>query len=155
RGLLHFCAVQGRLRFHDVVPRAGVPPAGILRRESVGEGMTSRRGSQTTASRRRRISPWLFLLIPLAAAVPLIPYGVEVSHFAVSMFMQTVTYAIAVLGMVVVLGYTGQINLAQAAFFGFGAYGVALGTVAYGLPFWVSLGLGIGVAAIAGGILGL
>jgi len=69
--------------------------------------------------------------------------------------MQTVTYAIAVLGMVVVLGYTGQINLAQAAFFGFGAYGVALGTVTYGLPFWVSLGMGIGVAAIAGGILGL
>jgi len=60
----------------------------------------------------------------------------EVSHFAVSMFMQAVTYAIAVLGMVVVLGYTGQINLAQAAFFGFGAYGVALGTVSYGLPFW-------------------
>ena len=38
-----------------------------------------------------------------------------------------------------VLGYTGQINLAQAAFFGFGAYAVGLGTVAYGLNFWVSL----------------
>ena len=63
------------------------------------------------------------------------------------MFMQATTYAIAVLGMVVVLGYTGQINLAQAAFFGFGAYGVALGTVTYGLPFWVSLAIGIGIAA--------
>ena len=39
------------------------------------------------------------------------------------------TYAIAVLGMVVVLGYTGQINLAQAAFFGIGAYAVGLGTL--------------------------
>jgi branched-chain amino acid transport system permease protein len=117
--------------------------------------MRSQGGSQTTASRPRRFSPWLLVLIPVAAAVPLIPYATEVSHFAVSMFMQTVTYAIAVLGMVVVLGYTGQINLAQAAFFGFGAYGVALGTVTYGLPFWVSLGMGMGVAAIAGGILGL
>ena len=117
--------------------------------------MRSQGGAHITASRPRRLSPWLLVLIPAAAAVPLIPYATEVSHFAVSMFMQTVTYAIAVLGMVVVLGYTGQINLAQAAFFGFGAYGVALGTVSYGLPFWVSLAMGIGVAAIAGGILGL
>ena len=117
--------------------------------------MRSQGGSHITASRRRRFSRWLLVLIPAAAAVPLLPYATEVSHFAVSMFMQTVTYAIAVLGMVVVLGYTGQINLAQAAFFGFGAYGVALGTVSYGLPFWVSLAMGIGVAAFAGGILGL
>jgi branched-chain amino acid transport system ATP-binding protein/branched-chain amino acid transport system permease protein len=117
--------------------------------------MSSQGSSHITAWRRRRLSPWLLVLIPAAAAVPLLPYATEVSHFAVSMFMQTVTYAIAVLGMVVVLGYTGQINLAQAAFFGFGAYGVALGTVSYSLPFWVSLAMGIGVAAIAGGILGL
>ncbi|HKQ23433.1 MAG TPA: branched-chain amino acid ABC transporter ATP-binding protein/permease [Burkholderiales bacterium] len=117
--------------------------------------MRSQESSRTTLSPSRRLSAWLLVLIPAAAAVPLIPYATEVSHFAVSMFMQTVTYAIAVLGMVVVLGYAGQINLAQAAFFGFGAYGVALGTVSYGLPFWVSFAMGIGVAAIAGGILGL
>jgi len=87
--------------------------------------------------------------------VPLLPYFTHVSNFVLSMFMQATTYAIAVLGMVVVLGYTGQINLAQAAFFGFGAYGVALGTVTYGLSFWVSLAIGIGIAGIAGGILGL
>jgi branched-chain amino acid transport system permease protein len=104
---------------------------------------------------RERLSPWLFVIIPVAIALPLIPFFFEVSHFVQSMFMQATTYAIAVLGMVVVLGYTGQINLAQAAFFGFGAYGVALGTVTYGLPFWVSFAIGIGVAALAGGILGL
>ena len=32
--------------------------------------------------------------------------------------MQTSTWAIAVLGLTVVLGYTGQINLGQAAFWG-------------------------------------
>ena len=52
--------------------------------------------------------------------------------------------------MVVVLGYTGQINLAQAAFFGLGAYGVALGTVGGGLNFWISLALGVGAATVAG-----
>ena len=105
--------------------------------------------------RKRRFSPWPFVLLVIAIAVPLLPYYANVSHFVLSMFMQATTYAIAVLGMVVVLGYTGQINLAQAAFFGFGAYGVALGTVSYGLSFWVSLAIGIGIAGLAGGILGL
>jgi branched-chain amino acid transport system permease protein len=69
--------------------------------------------------------------------------------------MQAATYAIAVLGLTIVLGYTGQINLAQAAFFGIGAYSVALGTTAFGLPFWVALGIGILLAAGAGAMLGL
>jgi branched-chain amino acid transport system permease protein len=107
------------------------------------------------APRARRLSPWPFVLFAIAVAVPLLPYFTHVSNFVLSMFMQATTYAIAVLGMVVVLGYTGQINLAQAAFFGFGAYGVALGTVTYGLSFWVSLAIGIGIAGMAGGILGL
>jgi len=105
--------------------------------------------------RKRRLSLWPLLVFAVAIAVPLLPYYANVSHFVLSMFMQATTYAIAVLGMVVVLGYTGQINLAQAAFFGFGAYGVALGTVSYGLSFWTALALGIGIAGLAGGILGL
>src|SRR5882762_1115310 len=69
--------------------------------------------------------------------------------------MQASTYAIAVLGLTIVLGYTGQINLAQAAFFGIGAYSVALGTTAFGLSFWGALAIGVLVAAVAGAVLGL
>jgi branched-chain amino acid transport system permease protein len=102
-----------------------------------------------------RISlPALIVLAIIAIALPLIPYQLHVSTYVVQMFMQAVTYAIAVLGMVVVLGYTGQINLAQAAFFGLGAYGVALGTVGGGLNFWISLALGVGTATVAGLALG-
>ena len=46
-----------------------------------------------------------------------------------NILMQAATYAIAVFGLSVVLGLCGQINLAQAAFFALGAYGVALGNV--------------------------
>jgi branched-chain amino acid transport system permease protein len=105
---------------------------------------------------QNRISfPALIVLAIVAIALPLIPYQLHVSTYVVQMFMQAVTYAIAVLGMVVVLGYTGQINLAQAAFFGLGAYGVALGTVSGGLNFWISLALGVGAATVAGLALGL
>jgi branched-chain amino acid transport system permease protein len=105
---------------------------------------------------QNRISlPALIVLAIIAIALPLIPYQLQVSTYVVQMFMQAVTYAIAVLGMVVVLGYTGQINLAQAAFFGLGAYGVALGTVSGGINFWISLALGVGAATVAGLALGL
>jgi branched-chain amino acid transport system permease protein len=75
--------------------------------------------------------------------------------YTLNLLMQASTYAIAVLGLTVVLGYSGQINLAQAAFFGIGAYGVALGTTTFGLPFWVALAAGMAVAAVAGAALGL
>jgi branched-chain amino acid transport system permease protein len=60
-----------------------------------------------------------------------------------------------VLGLTIVLGYAGQINLAQAAFFGLGAYSVALGTTAFAAPFWIALAIGVIVAAVAGAVLGL
>lgn len=97
----------------------------------------------------------LVLLAVLAAALPLIPFIFPVSPYVLNIVMQAMTYAIAVLGLTIVLGYTGQINLAQATFFGFGAYAVGLGTLALGLNFWLSLLLGIGVATVAGFLLGL
>ncbi len=74
--------------------------------------------------------------------------------YTLNIVMQAATYAVAVAGLVVVLGYCGQISLAQAAFFGLGAYGVALGTVDYGLPFFAALGAGIALAGVFGVALG-
>ncbi len=99
--------------------------------------------------------PSLIVLAILAIAFPLVPYVLHVSDYVLNIFMNSVSYTMAVLGMVVVLGYAGQINLAQAAFFGIGAYAVGLGTVVWGLHFWVSFVLGLGAAAIAGLVLGL
>jgi branched-chain amino acid transport system permease protein len=75
--------------------------------------------------------------------------------YILNMMMQAATYAIAVMGLVVVLGYCGQISIAQAAFFGLGAYGVALGTVDYGLPFFAALAVGVAFAGLLGLVLGL
>ena len=72
-----------------------------------------------------------------------------------NLLMQASTYAIAVLGLTIVLGYAGQINLAQAAFFGLGAYSVALGTTTFGLPFFPALLVGVALASAAGAVLGL
>ena len=81
--------------------------------------------------------------------------NVKTDGYVANILMQAATYAIAVFGLSIVLGLSGQINLAQAAFFALGAYAVALGTVDYGLSFWLCLALGVALASAAGALLGL
>lgn len=97
----------------------------------------------------------LAMALVFAVALMSLPWTINLSPFVLSMLMQSACYGIAVLGMVVVLGYTGQINLGQAAFFGFGAYGVAIGTTVYGLGFWSALCLGVSISAFAGAVIGM
>lgn len=46
---------------------------------------------------------------------------------------------IVVLGLNLFIGYTGQISLGHAAFFGLGAYGSAIATVTYGVSAWPAM----------------
>src|SRR5476651_2262785 len=73
--------------------------------------------------------------------------------YTMHILVQTACFSIAVFGLTVVLGLCGQINLAQAAFFGFGAYAVGLGTADLHLNFWVALAMGAGVALVMGALL--
>jgi branched-chain amino acid transport system ATP-binding protein/branched-chain amino acid transport system permease protein len=97
--------------------------------------------------------------VPAALVAALLAIGLALlapeQGYVLNILMQAATYAIAVVGLVVVLGYCGQISIAQAAFFGLGAYGVALGTVDYGLNFFIALAVAVVVAAVLGLILGL
>ena len=94
-----------------------------------------------------------FFAASLAAVVAaaMLPFD----GYILNILMQASTFAIAVFGLCVVLGLCGQINLAQAAFFGFGAYAVALGTTGYHLDFWLCVGGGALFALAAGALLGM
>lgn len=59
-------------------------------------------------------------------------------------------YAIAAIGLSILLGNVNQISLGQAGFFGIGAYTVAFFTTAYNWPFWPAAIVGIVVTAIVG-----
>ncbi|WGR91282.1 branched-chain amino acid ABC transporter ATP-binding protein/permease [Bradyrhizobium sp. ISRA435] len=75
--------------------------------------------------------------------------------YVLNILLQATTFSIAVFGLSVVLGLCGQINLAQATFFGFGAYAVGLGTTDLHMSFWPCLVGGCAVALIAGAFLGM
>lgn len=94
----------------------------------------------------------VFILLVLAAMV--VAVAVPKSGYILNISLQATTYAIAVLGLTIVLGLCGQINLAQAAFFGLGAYAVGIGQTEYGINFWVCLLVGTSMAAGFGALLG-
>jgi len=109
------------------------------------------------ASKRSRIPGALGLAayVALAVVAAYLAATVPFSGYTLNILMQATTYAIAVFGLTVVLGMCGQINLAQAAFFGIGAYAVALGTTgSWGLSFWLCLALGLVAAILLGAFLG-
>jgi branched-chain amino acid transport system permease protein len=104
-------------------------------------------------SRRRALGTLAFaaLAVLATALVALVP----MQDYTVHILVQTATFAIAVFGITIVLGLCGQINLAQAAFFGFGAYAVGLGTATLHLNFWIALAMGAGIALAMGALLGM
>ena len=96
----------------------------------------------------------LLAYIALIAVLVYVAATTTFDGYVTNILMQAVTYAVAVMGLTVVLGLCGQINLAQAAFFGLGAYAVGLGTVDYGLSYWICMGLGLIVVFAFGAFLG-
>ncbi len=62
-------------------------------------------------------------------------------------------YALLALGLNVIWGMAGMINLGLAGFFALGAYAAALATVSLGLPIIVGIVIAIASAALAGALL--
>ncbi len=91
------------------------------------------------------------LLIAFLIAAPFIITGKYQQHIMVMCGI----WVIASLALNLILGYTGQLNLAHGTFFGIGAYATALLVQKLGLSFWVALPLGCGITAVFGFLTGL
>ncbi len=64
-------------------------------------------------------------------------------------------YGMLALATNLLIGFGGLLTMAQAAFYGLGAYAYALLTTKLGLPFVVTLPAAIAICAFAGGLFGL
>src|SRR5574337_2026128 len=58
-------------------------------------------------------------------------------------------FALAVVGLNLLMGFAGQVSLGHAGFLGIGAYAVAIGPVHFGAPSWLCL---LGGALLSGAI---
>ena len=91
----------------------------------------------------------------LAAAIAVaLPFLVPKSFYLQIIASAYIT-AIAVYGLNVILGYTGLLNLGHAAFFGIGAYAVALPQTKAGWPFWPALLAGCAASVLLGALVGM
>ena len=113
--------------------------------------MTTERAKKSAAF--PRVKPGYLALALGVVVVALLPL-LFTSRYTTNLLILGAAWGIATLGLVVVLGYTGQISLAQAAFYGLGAYAVALGTTRWGVSWWLALVLGLLAAILAGAVLG-
>jgi branched-chain amino acid transport system permease protein len=89
----------------------------------------------------------LFALVALAALI-VVPNFLK--NYGIHMFTTWLVFIIATMGLNLTVGYAGQKSLGHAAFFGIGAYTVAIFLKA-GLSFW----LGLPVAALFCFVVGL
>lgn len=92
----------------------------------------------------------LATLLVMAAVIAL-PW-IEPDKFTLHILSLIAIASIAAMGLQVLLGYSGQLSIGQAAFYGIGAYTSALLTAKLGVPFPLAL-LGAGIAAAIASLL--
>lgn len=94
----------------------------VARAEERREGRVGWLGGMET---RLRAAPWWAWLTLLVAVIAVLPIGFE-SGYVRRVAFDTVIYMLLALGLNVVVGWGGLLDLAYVAFFGIGAYSYAL-----------------------------
>jgi branched-chain amino acid transport system permease protein len=95
----------------------------------------------------------LWLLIGLIILFGVIPF--VSSSYMLYIFNIIGIYAIAAIGLNLLIGYTGQISLGHGAFFGVGAYTAAILSTTLNFPFWLAVPAAGLMTAAVGIVFGL
>jgi branched-chain amino acid transport system permease protein len=124
---------------------------------------------EQAAARRARLGWWGRALERLEVANPLLIAGILVlvaalvplltsNEYIIRVAGNVCLFALLALGLNVVVGYAGLLDLGYVAFYGLGGYGYAMlssGQFGLHLPTWVSIPLVVALAALFGLLLGL
>jgi branched-chain amino acid transport system permease protein len=95
------------------------------------------------------------IALALLGAVVLVAPAFLFSGFHLFQLTMTAVYAVAILGLDIVTGYTGQVSLGHGAFYAIGAYVAAILMTDFGWPYWATLPVAGVASAIVGFLVGL
>jgi len=96
--------------------------------------------------------PWIRIVLGLIAACVL-PFFISNYHvFQASMVL---SYAIALVGMNILIGYSGQISLGHGAFLAIGAYTSAILMDKMNIPYWMTIPIAAFICLVVGFLFGL
>lgn len=98
------------------------------------------------------LSKWYTKILILLFCL-LVPFIVH-SNYAMRVIIYIGLYIILALGLNVVMGFTGLLNIGHAAFYAIGAYTTAILMVNYGMVFWFTIPIGMVLGILFGIILG-
>jgi branched-chain amino acid transport system permease protein len=84
--------------------------------------------------------------------IALLPLMFSSAYWRTNLIVCAINVLLAI-GLDFVLGYAGQLNIGQSAFYGIGAYASTLLIMKLALPFWVAFALGVAISGIAGALL--
>lgn len=90
-----------------------------------------------------------FWLVVVAIVIGLLPMILTDSYWQTNLVVCAVNVLLAI-GLDFVLGYAGQLNLGQSAFYGIGAYASTLLITQLGVPFWIAFVSGVLLSGLAG-----
>ncbi len=106
-----------------------------------------------------RLSNWLrpqrnrmIVLMALAALAMMIPLAAN--NYVLEVLTNAWFYAILCLGLNIVVGYAGLLDLGYAAFFAVGAYTTGILTSKFGVNFWLTIPVAVSCSMLAGLIIG-
>ena len=129
--------------------------------------LIQRIGSVWETDPRKNPNAVVYILLLLGAVI--FPIGIQIvtrgsGSFLISQAADAGVYVLLAIGLNVVVGFAGLLDLGYAAFFAIGAYTYAFVASdhmeftplhqAIHIPFWIALLVGMFAAALAGGILG-
>ena len=115
---------------------------------------TSVAAAERSPSLLWRYRYWLILVVLPALLIAGGKAGF-ISNFQFLQLSLMIVYAIAVLGLILLTGFNGQISLGHGAFFAVGAYTAAILIDQAGWPFWATLPAAALVCFIVGYLFGL
>ncbi|NTV33119.1 MAG: branched-chain amino acid ABC transporter permease [Deltaproteobacteria bacterium] len=101
-----------------------------------------------TMAERLALSRWYIKAAILLACMS-VPLVVQ-SNYAMRVIIYIYLYIVLALGLNVVMGFTGLLNIGHAAFYAMGAYTTAILMTGYGVSFWWTVPIGMGLGVLMG-----
>jgi branched-chain amino acid transport system permease protein len=93
-------------------------------------------------------------ILAAACIIAVLPLVFRDSYWRTNLIVCALNVMLAI-GLDFVVGYAGQLNLGQSAFYGIGAYVSTLLIMRLGLPFWPAFVCGVVASALSGMVLSL
>lgn len=95
---------------------------------------------------------WIIPILVLLGAIVPVAWFTDYHLFQLTM---VVVYAIAILGLSLLIGFNGQISLGHGAFYAIGAYTTAILMASWNVPYWATLPIAAIICAGVGFLVGL